>query len=216
MSHEIREPMNGVIGMARLLRDTPLDAEQRGYLDSALESAETLLTLVNDILDLSRIDAGRLELAPVDVDIASFLDRLRLQLEPRARERQLEFRCELLPGTPAIAALDPGRLRQVLLNLIGNAIKFTSAGHVAVRVGPGRPPSRPGRAARSRSRTPGPASPPRRCAVCSRPSPRPTPRHAAPVRRQRARPDDRAAADPGHGRADRRRQPQGAGHQCFG
>ena len=88
MSHEIREPMNGVIGMARLLRDTPLDTEQRSYLDNALESAETLLTLVNDILDLSRIDAGKLELAPVDVDIASFLERLRLQLEPRARERR--------------------------------------------------------------------------------------------------------------------------------
>ena len=78
MSHEIREPMNGVVGMARLLRDTPLDAEQRSYLDSALESAEALLTIVNDILDLSRIDAGRLELAPVDVDLAAFLDRLRL------------------------------------------------------------------------------------------------------------------------------------------
>jgi hypothetical protein len=143
MSHEIREPMNGVIGMARLLRDTPLDAEQRGYLDSALESAETLLTLVNDILDLSRIDAGRLELAPVDVDLASFLDRLRLQFEPRARERGLAFRCELLPGTPPAVRLDPGRLRQILVNLIGNAIKFTAAGHVAVRAGPG--PAPPGR-----------------------------------------------------------------------
>ncbi len=141
MSHEIREPMNGVIGMARLLRDTPLDTEQRSYLDSALESAETLLTLVNDILDLSRIDAGKLELAPVDVDIASFLERLRLQLEPRARERQLEFRCELLPGTPAIARLDPGRLRQVLVNLIGNGIKFTSAGHVVLRAGPRAAPA---------------------------------------------------------------------------
>ena len=72
MSHEIREPMNGVVGMARLLRDTPLDAEQRLYVDSAIESAEALLTIVNDILDLSRIDAGKLELAPVDVDLASF------------------------------------------------------------------------------------------------------------------------------------------------
>ncbi len=141
MSHEIREPMNGVIGMTRLLRDTPLDGEQRGYLDSALESAETLLTLVNDILDLSRIDAGRLELAAADVDLAAFLERLRLQFEPRARERQLAFRCALLPGTPPNVRLDPGRLRQILVNLIGNAIKFTSAGHVGVRVGPAPAPA---------------------------------------------------------------------------
>jgi hypothetical protein len=141
MSHEIREPMNGVIGMARLLRDTPLDGEQRTYVDSALESAETLLTLVNDILDLSRIDAGRLELAPVEVDIASFLERLRVQVEPRARERQIEFRCQCLPGVPAAARFDPGRLRQVLLNLIGNAVKFTPSGHVALRVGPGDAPA---------------------------------------------------------------------------
>ena len=143
MSHEIREPMNGVVGMARLLKDTPLDAEQRLYLDSVLESAETLLTIVNDILDLSRIDSGRLELAPADVDLASFLDRLRLQVEPRARERRIGFRCELLPGTPDVARVDPGRLRQVLLNLIGNALKFTEDGHVAVRVGPAA--ARPGK-----------------------------------------------------------------------
>jgi CheY-like chemotaxis protein len=143
MSHEIREPMNGVLGMARLLRDTPLDGEQRGYVDSAIESAEALLTNVNDILDLSRINAGRLELASVDVELASFLERLRLQVEPRARERGVEFGCELLPGAPAVVRVDPGRLRQVLLNLLGNALKFTEAGHVRVRAGPG--PVRPGR-----------------------------------------------------------------------
>ncbi|MFL5337928.1 MAG: response regulator [Geminicoccaceae bacterium] len=136
MSHEIREPMNGVVGMARLLRDTPLDTEQRLYLDSALESAETLLTIVNDILDLSRIDSGRLELAPVDLDIASFLERLRLQIEPRARERRIEFRCEILTGAPSLVRVDPGRLRQILLNLVGNALKFTQVGHVTLRVGP--------------------------------------------------------------------------------
>lgn len=143
MSHEIREPMNGVVGMARLLRDTPLDAEQRLYVDSAIESAEALLTIVNDILDLGRIDAGKLELTPVDVDLASFLDRLRLQVEPRARERQIEFRCELLPDAPRLVRVDPGRLRQVVLNLVGNALKFTAAGHVGLQVGPG--PARPGR-----------------------------------------------------------------------
>jgi signal transduction histidine kinase/CheY-like chemotaxis protein len=136
MSHEIREPMNGVVGMARLLRDTPLDAEQRSYVDTAIESAEALLTIVNDILDLGRIDAGRLELAPVSVELASFLERLRLQIEPRASARQIGFRCEVLPGTPAIVRADPGRLRQVLLNLVGNAVKFTEEGEVVLRVGP--------------------------------------------------------------------------------
>jgi signal transduction histidine kinase len=112
MSHEIREPMNGVIGMARLLRDTPLDGEQRTYVDSALESAETLLTLVNDILDLSRIDAGRLELAPVEVDIASFLERLRVQVEPCARERQIESAanaCQVYPQPPDSTRAGCGR-----------------------------------------------------------------------------------------------------------
>jgi CheY-like chemotaxis protein len=136
MSHEIREPMNGVVGMARLLRDTPLDAEQRSYVDTAIDSAEALLTIVNDILDLSRIDAGRLELVPADIELAPFLERLRLQVEPRARSRQIGFRCEILPGTPAIVRADPGRLRQVLLNLLGNALKFTEAGGIGLRVGP--------------------------------------------------------------------------------
>ena len=143
MSHEIREPMNGVVGMVRLLRDTPLDGEQRLYADSAIESAEALLTIVNDVLDLGRIDAGKLELAVVDVDLAAFLDRLRLQIEPRARERQIEFRCELLPCGPRLVRVDPGRLRQVVLNLVGNALKFTTVGHVALRVGPRA--TRPGR-----------------------------------------------------------------------
>jgi signal transduction histidine kinase/CheY-like chemotaxis protein len=144
MSHEIREPMNGVLGMVRLLRDTPLDSEQRGYVDSAVDSAEALLTIVNDILDFSRIDAGRLELAPADVELAPFLERLLRQIEPRAQARQIEFRCELLPGAPRAVRVDPGRLRQVLLNLVGNALKFTEAGHVHLRVGRG-PGSDPGR-----------------------------------------------------------------------
>lgn len=135
ISHEIREPMNGVIGMCRLLRDTPLDAEQRGYVEAAVESAEALLTLVNDVLDFSRIDAGRLELAPVAVDLAAFLQRLHRQLLPRARDRGLSFSCELEPGAPPLVLVDPGRLRQILLNLAGNALKFTEAGEVRVRVG---------------------------------------------------------------------------------
>lgn len=135
MSHEIREPMNGMVGMARLLSDTPLDAEQRSFLDSLLESADALLTIVNDVLDLTRIDAGRMELAPVEVDIRAFLDRLSVQLEPRARQRGIAFRCELAAGVPDAACFDPGRLRQILLNLIGNGLKFTTDGHVELHVG---------------------------------------------------------------------------------
>ena len=140
MSHEIREPMNGMVGMARLLSDTPLDAEQHSFLDSLLESADALLSIVNDVLDLSRIDAGRMELAPVDVDIGAFLDRLRVQLEPRAQQRGIAFRCELAAGVPDVACFDPGRLRQILLNLTGNGLKFASEGHVALRVSPANAP----------------------------------------------------------------------------
>lgn len=136
ISHEIREPMNGVLGMARLLRDTPLDEEQRSYIDAVLESAEALLTLINDVLDLSRVDAGRLELVPVDIELAAFLDRLAAQIAPRARQRGIGFACTSLPGTPAIVRADPARLRQVLLNLLGNALKFTEQGHIRLTVGP--------------------------------------------------------------------------------
>lgn len=136
MSHEIREPMNSVLGMARLLRDTPLDAEQRGYVEAVIDAAETLLTLVNDVLDLTRIDAGRLELDETSFALAPFLDRLRAMLEPAASRRGLRLTIDLEPGAPAILRTDPGRLRQVLINLAGNAIKFTEEGRVTIRVGP--------------------------------------------------------------------------------
>jgi signal transduction histidine kinase/DNA-binding response OmpR family regulator len=144
MSHEIREPMNGVVGMCRLLRDTPLDAEQRSYVETAIESAEALLTIVNDILDFSRIDADHLQLAPVAVELAPFLQRFQRHLEPRARDRQVTFACELAPDAPALVVVDPGRLRQILVNLAGNALKFTDAGEVRVRVAarPTRDPAR--------------------------------------------------------------------------
>jgi signal transduction histidine kinase len=128
MSHDIREPMNNVLGMARLLRDTPLDQEQRGYVDAVVDAAEALLTLINDILDLSRIDAGRLELDETDFALRPFLDRLKALLETQARRKGLDLAVEVEPGTPEVLHTDPSRLRQVLVNLAGNALKFTEAG----------------------------------------------------------------------------------------
>jgi two-component system sensor histidine kinase/response regulator len=133
MSHEIREPMNNVLGMARLLRDTPLDPEQRGYVDAVVDAAEALLTLINDILDLTRIDTGRLELDETDVALRPFLDRLRALLEPQARRKGLAFTVEADASVPPLLHTDPSRLRQVLINLAANALKFTEQGRVAIR-----------------------------------------------------------------------------------
>jgi two-component system sensor histidine kinase/response regulator len=140
IGHEIREPMNGVLGMARLLRDTPLDAEQRGYVEALIESAEALLALINDLLDLSRIDAGRLELAAIDFELGRFAERFERMVAPRARQKGLDFTVELAPGTPDLVRGDPGRLRQVLLNLVGNALKFTEEGRIAVELAPAPAP----------------------------------------------------------------------------
>lgn len=134
MSHEMREPLNGVLGMARLLRDTPLDAEQAAHVAAILEAGEALLTLVNDILDLSRIDAGKLELAPVDLALRPFLERVLGLLEPRARAKGLEVELAIEPTVPELVRADPARLRQVLLNLLGNAVKFTERGRVRLAV----------------------------------------------------------------------------------
>ena len=134
ISHEMREPLNGVLGMARLLKDTPLDAEQAGYLDAMLEAGEALLTLVNDVLDLSRIDAGRLELAPVSVALRPFLERVLALVEPRARQKGLTLELVVEDAVPELVLADPARLRQVLLNLLGNAIKFTERGGLRLSV----------------------------------------------------------------------------------
>ncbi len=134
MSHEIRTPMNGVVGMIGLLLGTHLDATQKRYAEAARISGESLLEIINDILDLSKVEAGKIHLEETHFDLARLLDDLSVTFAARALEKGLNYNCVRHPDTPVNLWGDPTRLRQVLLNLVGNAIKFTTAGGVTVRV----------------------------------------------------------------------------------
>jgi PAS domain S-box-containing protein len=134
MSHEIRTPMNGVLGMTELLLGTPLTDKQRRFAEAVYRSGESLLEIINDILDFSKIEAGKLELESVDFNLRTLVEDVFEMLASRAHQKRLELASRIEPSVPTIVRGDPMRLRQVLTNLVGNAIKFTDAGEVVVNV----------------------------------------------------------------------------------
>lgn len=134
MSHEIRTPMNGIIGMSSLLLDTRLSAKQKQYVDALSISAESLLTLINDILDYSKIESGKLQLEEIPFDLQLLIEECLSLVSPKAFEKNLDLLIHYPPNIPRHLIGDPGRLRQILLNLLSNSIKFTLIGHVGIYV----------------------------------------------------------------------------------
>jgi PAS domain S-box-containing protein len=144
MSHEIRTPLNVVIGMGDLLERTALDKEQRQYVRVFQKAGTELLTRINDLLDLSKVESGRMSLEEIDFNLTDVIDTVVEMMSVRARQKQIELNSEILPEAPSRLRGDPDRLRQVLINLVANAIKFTDTGSVVLRVEPDPKQSAPG------------------------------------------------------------------------
>lgn len=141
MSHEIRTPMNGVVGMSDVLAETPLTDEQKLYVETIKHSGEALLLIINDVLDYSKIEAGKLDLQPETFDLEQAVREVLMLLHPSARGKGVTLLMEFDVHLPSQVIGDPGRIRQVLTNLIGNAVKFTASGHVIVRICKGMAPT---------------------------------------------------------------------------
>jgi two-component system sensor histidine kinase/response regulator len=136
MSHEVRTPMNGIIGLTELALDSDLTADQRECLEMVRSSADALLTIINEILDFSKIEAGKLEIDPVEIGLAETIGEVTRMFSLKANQKGLELLCDVSPDLPETVWCDPIRLRQILLNLVGNAFKFTERGEIGIHVEP--------------------------------------------------------------------------------